>query len=230
MKHTIWQDIHSGLRILARNPGSSALAILVTIVLGITASASISLLMKAAHRRDLTVRGAGQFVVIASRDSDGPASLSFSYPMSLDLREKARVVSGVAARCKAELSLMCPSGGERIRGELVSGNYFAVLGTRPWLGRLISEEDDHESITFPVAVISYGFWKCHFAMDPFVLNRTLILNGYRFKIIGVTPPGFVGTDRTNGADVQVPLTIMKVFTPPVLRATRVDPTVTFSYE
>jgi putative ABC transport system permease protein len=230
MKHTIWQDIHSGLRILARNPGSSALAILVTIVFGITASAAISFLMKTAHRRGLAVRGAGQFVVIASRDSDGPASLSFSYPMSLDLRDKASVVTGVAARCKAELSLMCPTGGGHIRGELVSGNYFAVLGTRPWLGRLISDSDDHESITSPVAVISYDFWKCHFAMDPSVLDRTLILNGYRFKIIGVTPPGFVGTDRNNGADVQVPLSIMKVFTPPVLRATRVDPTVALDYE
>jgi putative ABC transport system permease protein len=230
MKHTIWQDIHSGLLILAKNPGSSALAILLTIVLGITTSAAITFLTKTAHRRDLTVRGAGQFVVIASRDSDGPASLSFSYPMSLDIREKASVVTGDATRCQAELSLMCLAGGEHVRGELVSGNYFEVLGTRPWLGRLISEADDHESITSPVAVISYDFWKCHFAMDPAVLNRTLILNGHRVKVIGVTPPGFVGTDRTNGADVQVPLSIMKVFAPPVLRATRVDPLLALSYE
>jgi putative ABC transport system permease protein len=229
MKHTIWQDLHSGLLILARNPGSSALAILVTLLLGLGTSATISLLMKTAHRRDLTVGGARQFVVIATRDSDGPASLSFSYSMSLDTREIS-VMSGIAARCKAEMSLMCPAGGEHVRGELVSGNYFKVLGARPWLGRLISEADDHESITSPVAVISYDFWKCHFAMDPSVLNRTLILNGHRFKIIGVTPPGFVGTDRSNGADVQVPLSIMKVFTPPVLRARRIDPMVAVSYE
>ena len=90
--------------------------------------------------------------------------------------------------------------GERVRGELVSGNYFEVLGVQPLIGRLISEADDHESITSPVAVISYEFWKRRFEMDPSIINQTVILNGHRFTVIGVTPPGFVGTNGAKKVD------------------------------
>ena len=109
--------------------------------------------------------------------------------------------------------------------KLVSGNYFEVLGVQPVIGRLISEADDHESITSPVAVISYEFWKRRFAMDLCIINRTVILNGHRFTVIGVTPPGSVGTNGLKEVDIQAPLSIMKVFSSPVLRATRIDPMV-----
>lgn len=222
MRHTIWNDILYGLRIMAKNPDFAAVAILLTLVFGFGLHAAFSALMgTTAHRRIVPVRDTAQLVVIATRDSDSPASLSFSYPMYLNLREKDSI-TGVSAPCKGEVKLACPASGARVRGELVSGNYFEVLGAHPWIGRLISEQDDHSSITSPVAVISYEFWKSRFGMDPTVVNRTILLNGYRFTVIGVTPPGFVGTDRSNKADIQVPLSIMKVFSPPVLRAMRVD--------
>jgi putative ABC transport system permease protein len=230
MRHTLWHDLREGCRILGKNPGSAAISILLTIVLGLGMHAAFSFLMAMAHRHNLAVRGAGQLMVIAARDSDEPASLSFSFPLYLNLREKSRVITGVAAQCREELALGCAAGGERVRGVLVSGNYFEVLGARPVIGRLISDADDHESITSPVAVISYEFWKRRFGMDPSILNCTIILNGYRFKVIGVTGPGFTGTDRFNMPDVLVPLSIMRVFTPPVLRATRVDLMETARYE
>jgi putative ABC transport system permease protein len=229
-KQTIWQDLRFGFGILAKNPGFGALAILMTIALGLGTSLAFSILTKTSHRRNLHVRDAGQLVVIATRDSDAPASLSFSYPMFLNLGEKNVVMAGMANKCKDEMELAYQAGGERVRGELVSGNYFEVLGVHPLLGRLISEADDHESITAPVVVISYEFWKRRFEMDPSIVNRTLFLNGHRFKVIGVTPPGFSGTDGTKKADIQVPLSIMKVFSPPVLHATRIDPMVALRYE
>jgi len=169
-------------------------------------------------------------MVIATRDSDSPASLSFSYPMDLNVAEQEVVLTDMGDECKDEIELTYGEGGERVRGELVSGNYFEVLGVRPLLGRLISEADDHESITSPVAVISYEFWKRRFEMDPSIINRTLILNGHRFTVVGVTAPGFVGSNGSKKADIQVPLSIMKVFSSPVLRATRIDPMVAVRYE
>jgi putative ABC transport system permease protein len=230
MKQTIWQDLRFGLSILEKNPGRGAMAILMTIALGLGTSLAISCLMKTAHRRNLQVRDAGELVVIATRDSDAPASLSFSYPMYLNLGEKNIVMTGMPARCKDELDLTYCAGGERVRGELVSGNYFEVLGVHPLLGRLISDADDHASITSPVAVISYEFWRRRFGMDPSIVDSTIILNSRRFTLIGVTPPGFVGTDRSKGADIQVPFSIMKVFSSPILRAKRIDPKVRLSFE
>jgi hypothetical protein len=230
MKQTIWQDLRFGVSILAKNPGFAAMAILMTIALGLGTGLAISFLAKTAHRRNLQVRDAGQLMVIATRDSEAPASLSFSYPMYMNVAEENVVLSEMADECKDEIELTYRSSGERVRGELVSGNYFEVLGVQPLIGRLISEADDHDSITSPVAVISYEFWKRRFEMDPSIINQTVILNGHGFTVVGVTPPGFVGTNGSEKADIQVPLSIMKAFGSPVLHANRVDPMVAVRYE
>jgi hypothetical protein len=223
MRQTIWDDIRDGGRILAKYPGYAALSLLVTFTLCLATYAAFTLLMKTAHRKNLAMLDSEQFMVIADRDTDAPAGLSFSHPMHLALRERNGLATAGASRCKLGMDLANRGGGERVRVEFVSGNYFEVLGARPFLGRLISEADDEESITLPIAVISYDLWKRRFGMDPSIINRSLTLDGHRFAVIGVTSPGFTGMDRFNRADIRVPLSTMGAFAPPILYAKRVDP-------
>ena len=220
---TVRQDIRECLRKLAKRPGLTAISLLMTGI-GILAVARAIPSVEATILRNKTVRDAGQIVVIAARDSDGPASLSFSYPMRLEFQEMVVNQTGVTARYWSAVTekMVCPGVTGQVRGELVSGNYFKVLGAQPWVGRLITEADEEEGMASPVAVISYGFWKRRFGMDPSIVGRTIVLNGYRFKVIGVTDPRFVGTDRLNKADIVVLMASMRALHPPVLRASRVD--------
>lgn len=220
---TVWHDIRECLRILGKSPTLTAIALL-TAAVGIFAVARAIPSVERTILRSKAAREAGQIVVIAARDSDGPASLSFSYPMRLEYKEKVVNRTRVSARNWSAVteSMVCPGVSAQVRGELISGNYFTVLGARPWVGRLISEADEEEGIASPVAVISYDFWKRRFGMDPSVVGRTIVLNGHRFKLIGVTDPRFIGTDRLNKADIEVLMTSMRASHLPVLRASRAD--------
>jgi hypothetical protein len=89
--------------------------------------------------------------------------------------------------------------------ELVSGNFFSLLGVRPMLGRLFTGQDDRAPGQHPVAVISYGFWSRRFGQDPSAVGRTLNTNGTELTIIGVTPPEFFGTTIGRSTDIWAPL-------------------------
>ncbi len=220
---TVRQDICECLRRLGKSPGLTTIALLTTAV-GIGACTKAISSLDTTILRNKTARDAGQIVVIAARDSDGPASLSFSYPMRLEVQERTEIRSRVSAGHWGAVTekLVWPRHSGQVRGELISGNYFEVLGGRPWVGRLITEADEGEGVASPVAVISYEFWRRRFGMDPSVVNRTIVLNGYRFRVIGVTDPSFVGSDRFNKADIQVPMSSMRAIRLPVLRASRID--------
>src|SRR5438093_1296064 len=157
---TVWRDIRECLRILGKSPGLTTIALLTTAI-GIIASANAISSSNITILRSKSAVDAGQIVVIAARDSDKPASLSFSYPMSLELQEKTEVSHRVTARHWGAVTekVVCARSRGQVRGELVSGNYFDVLGARPWVGRLIAETDEEDGIPSPVAVISYDFWR-----------------------------------------------------------------------
>ena len=104
-----------------------------------------------------------------------------------------------------------------------------LLGIKAFMGALPPDDatEDRSPTGF---LISYEFWKRRFEMDLSIINHTVILNGHRFTVVGVTPPGFVGTNGSKKADIQVPLSIMKAFGSPVLHANRVDPMIAVRYE
>ncbi len=117
---------------------------------------------------------------------------TFSYPMYKDFRDGTRSSAGCSRGFPTAMTIAWKGQSERVQGDLVSGNYFEVLGVRPALGRVFNASDDRTPGAHPVAVLSYGFWQRRFGGDPSVLNQTLTVNGHPMTIVGVSAPGSAG--------------------------------------
>ena len=210
------QDVRYALRQLAKAPGFAAVAI-VTLALGIGANTAIFSLLDQALLRTLPVKDADRLVILQSLGSFnghtssriGGGDFSFSYPMYRDLRDGKSVFSGLIATDKVSVGVQWHNQPELVDGELVSGNYFNVLGVRPALGRLLVASDDVVPDANPVAVLSFSYWQRRFGADPAVVNQSVLVNGRPFTVLGVTPPGFHSVVMGDTPDVFVPMT-MKV--------------------
>jgi putative ABC transport system permease protein len=211
---SLLQDIRYALRMLRKNPLFSAVVVL-TLALGIGANAAIFSLTDKVLLQSLPVSHPEQLVVISSYESEAGRErrLSFSYPMYQDLRDKADVFDGVIARGGASMNISYADLNERVHADLVSGNYFQVLGVKPWAGRLLTQDDDLTPGNHPVAVISYNFWQRRFGKDPTIVGKTILANEYPITVLGVTPPGFFGVYLSSAPDIWVPLMMTPVFNP-----------------
>src|SRR6266480_1203079 len=161
----LFEDVRYGLRMLAKNPGFSFIAI-VTLALGIGANTAIFSLLNQVLLRRLPVRNPGELVVLKSPGpkhghvwSDGDDAEVFSYPLYKGLAKNTAVFDGVMARYQFSAAIASHGQTDRGSGELVSGNYFEVLGVRPALGRVLSPADDDVQGAHPVLVLSHGYWK-----------------------------------------------------------------------
>lgn len=210
----IYYDLRYALRMLRKKPGFTLVAVL-TLALGIGANAALFSLTDAVLLQSLPVNHPDQLTTISSCDPTlGPdVSTSFSYPMYQDLRDKNEVFSGVLARGGAQMNISYEGRNDRVRGELVSGNYFDVLGVRPWAGRLFTQDDDRTPGAHPVAILSYGFWERRFGKDPAIVGKTILVNENPLTVIGVSPPGFYGVELSSNADIRVPLMMTTVYNP-----------------
>jgi predicted permease len=217
--NAFWQDIRFGIRVLAKNPGFTLIAIL-TLALGIGANTAIFSLLNQVLLRRLPVRNPDELVMITSPGpkhghvwSDGDDSEIFSYPLYKGLAKNSSVFSGVICRYVFSASLATRGQTDRASGELVSGNYFDVLGVRPALGRLLSPSDDDVQGAHPVMVLRHGYWTQHFASDPGVLNQTVLVNNTEMTIVGVAQSGFTGIQVGQTPDFFVPITMKGQMTP-----------------
>src|SRR6266542_5576589 len=149
----IYQDIRYAFRMLRKNPGFTCVVVL-TLALGIGANAAIFSLTDKVLLQSLPVTHPEQLAVISSYQAEsGPErDFSFSYPMYQDLRDKNDVFQGVIALGGASMNVSYGDQNERVRADLVSGNYFQVLGVSPWAGRLLTQDDDRTPGAHPVAV------------------------------------------------------------------------------
>lgn len=207
-------DVRYAIRMLTKNPAFACVVVL-TLALGIGANAAIFSLLDKVLLQSLPVTSPDQLAVLSSYDpKEGPdVSSSFSYSMYQDLRDRNSVFSGVIARGGTQMNVSYGDQTERVRGELVSGNFFEVLGVRPWAGRLFTQDDDRTPGAHPVAVLSYSFWESRFNKDPNIIGKTILVNEHPLTVLGVTPPGFFGLDLANHPDVRVPLMMTPVFNP-----------------
>src|SRR4051812_45517010 len=208
-------DARYAVRTLAAAPAFTVVVIL-TLALGIGANTAIFSLTDQVLLRMLPVQSPERLVVL-----DGPGAFrgrtfnnnTFSYPMYRDFRDQNTVFDGVIARFPAPLTLLSGGQSERVQSELVSGNYFDVLGVHARIGRTLTPDDDKTPGGHPVAVLSHNFWMRRFAGDPTVVNRTVSLNGLPMTIVGVAPAGFFGVVIGENPDVMVPLMMKAQMTP-----------------
>jgi predicted permease len=213
---TFLQDVKYGARMLIKTPGVTAVAVL-TLALGIGANTAIFSVIDALLLRTLPVQHPEQLVVVGdpsrvSQQSNGSPRVDiFSNPLYREIRNGQQVFSSTFASADLRrLAVTIDEPGskastEQANGRVVTGEFFSTLGVTALRGRTITPEDDAAPGAHPVAVISYGYWKRRFALDPGVLGRTLRINGYPFTTIGIGPPGFEGEVVGSPQDIWIPM-------------------------
>jgi predicted permease len=198
------QDLHFGLRMLRKSRGYTAVAV-ITLALGIGANTAIFTLIDAVLLKMLPVRDPEQLVQLTWTDPHGRPDDTFSYPTFEEFRDRNEVFSGVLAFASlGKVNVGVNGEGQLADGQVVSGNYYQVLGVNALVGRAISPDDDKVPGASPAAVISYDYWRRRFSLDSGVVGKNLTLNGSPFTIVGVTPPEFFGLQAGNSVDVSVP--------------------------
>ncbi|MBO0859261.1 MAG: ABC transporter permease [Chloracidobacterium sp.] len=208
---TLFHDLRFGFRRLIKKPGFAVIAIL-SLALGIGANTAIFSLVNLILFRPLSIANPSEVISVSALGKDGEIA-AFSYPNYVDFRDRNEVLSGLLATRFTYLSLSRNGNNEKIWGDLVSGNYFETLGVKPALGRTFLPEEDKTRLSHPVVVISYSLWQTRFGGDPSVVNSDVLINNRKFKIIGVAPAGFKGTEVIYTPEIYAPFAMQKWIEP-----------------
>ena len=228
LMQTLWQDVRYGLRMLAKNPGFTAIAVL-TLALGIGANTAIFSILDSVLLRALPVPNPGELSILTDPDvhgstfgSEGGERSQLAYSEFQYLRDHNEVFSHIFAADSQlpEVTVRIGAGSansqahtESVHILLVSGDYFETLGAKPAAGQVFTPEVDRARGGAPVAVISYAFWKRRFGLDPSALERTIQVRSDSFEIAGVTQPGFFGETVGQATDVWLPITMADAIYP-----------------
>jgi predicted permease len=209
------QDVRYAARTFRKSPVFSGVAVF-SLALGIGANTAIFTLVDQLILRLLPIEDPQNVVLLAGRGrhyggNNGRNALS--YPMYQELRDRNQVFSAMMCRYRLGFSIAADSQTEAVNGELVSGNYFPMLGTRPALGRLFTASDDLHAGAHPYAVLSYTWWKTRFAGDAHVLGRTIRVNDYPLTVVGVAQPAFEGMEPGLPAFLFVPMAMAREVRP-----------------
>ncbi|MGD0221875.1 MAG: ABC transporter permease [Terriglobia bacterium] len=199
---TLIQDLKYGLRMLVKNPGFTAVAVL-TLALGIGANTTVFSIVDELFLRSWPVKDSAHLVVIATDWPKEPDYHASSYPDYLDIRHEVGAFSDVVAYGGRGGFMSGEGRGEEVSVEVVSQNYFAALGVKTALGRAFSPQPNQADAEGRSVVLSHAFWQRYFGGDPSLPGRTTLLDGKEFTVIGVTPEEFHGLSQGSFPDIWV---------------------------
>ena len=222
----LFQDVRYGLRMLAKNPGFTAVAVL-SLALGIGAGTAVFSLVNAILLRSLPVpnpqelrviRWTGDYVhmtslnePLATTSGSRMSAHSVTHPAFLNLREQGAALANIFGfQPLQDITARAKSEAFTTRGMMVSDNFFSGLGVHPFMGRLLNAEEDFKGSATSV-VITYDWWERHLALDPGVLGQTVVLDGTGFTVVGVLPPEFSGVVPGDPSEFYVPMAAQSQF-------------------
>jgi predicted permease len=207
---TLLQDLRYSLRMMRRNRAFTILAVL-TLAIGIGANTTVFSWVDGMLLRPLSgVTAADRLVAVETLTPNG-AFVPNSYPDYRDFRDQTKLLSGIAVTHPAAFSVGQQDHAERVWGELVSGNFFSVLGTGAAVGRVfLPEEYGDKPGAFPLVVISDRFWRSHFDANPAIVGKTIRVNQHELTVIGVADPAFHGSFAGEAFDLWVPYMMQPV--------------------
>ena len=207
--HPVWleqllNDVRFGLRLLRRTPLFTA-AIVLSLALGIGANTAIFTLLNAVALRALPVE---------NPEGLWKAGDLYPYAAFRALAEDEMVLASVAAAGAVRLNVSINGAPEpTVNGQLVSGNYFRLLGMRPAIGRAIGPDDDRTPNAHPVVMLSDEYWASRFGREPSTIGRAITISGTPFTVVGVTPPGFFGIEVGTAPSLFVPILMQPTVVP-----------------
>ena len=209
-------DLRLAIRGLRRSPLFATVAIL-SLALGIGANTAIFTLIDQILLRKLPVTAPEELVMLYQQGPNmgsNAGTRMHSYPLYQDLQKRAEPLGEVLCRRLIDASISVDNQTERVAAEVVSGNYFTMLGVKPAVGRVFnSQEDDQIYSGHPVVVLSHTYWVNRFARDPNVVGKQIRVNDYPMTIVGVSAEGFVGLDPARSPQIRVPVLMKSVMMP-----------------
>src|SRR5262245_19216513 len=206
-------DLRLAGRLLRKTPVFS-LAIVFVSALGSGAVTTIFSAMNAVVLRPVPgVARPDRLVALRPARLDGTEAEQGSYSFFSYLRDRTRTLDGATAWGRVSLTISAQGQNATVYGNLVSGNYFDMLGVNPVLGRFFAAEEDRTPGAHPVIVVSHAFWSSRLNAAPDALGSGLLVNGRPFTLIGVAPPAFRGVSTGISIDAWAPLMLQPVLRP-----------------
>jgi len=208
MVTNLWADLRFALRTLRRSPLFSSVAIL-SLALGIGANTAIFTLIDQILLRKLPVKDPDSLIMLYQRGAHNGSNMGDrmqSYPIYKDWQTKAAPLAEVICRRLVSTSISVDNQTERVDAEMVSGNYFSMLGVPAAAGRVFnSQEDDRVYQGHPSVVLSYDYWVTRFNRDAGVVGRKILVNNFPMTVVGVSAEGFAGLDPAKSPQIRVPI-------------------------